>query len=138
MSVAQSATSFDGFSIVGKWKYTGTRYEDYIYGNCEIEEEYNADGDEEYLVLNADGSGYWMYSEDGEWYSGDEFTYTFANGVLVRTDEKYEDEITTRLVEITPNGIAIVRTSGDDSYHPVTGQCWWYWLQWDTYERVVE
>lgn len=137
INVAQSATSFDGFSIVGKWKYTGARYEDYIYGNCEIEEEYNADGAEEYLVLNADGSGYWMYSsENDELHSGGEFPYTFTNGVLVRTDEY--DGVITRLVELTSSGIALVRTYGGDDWNPVTNQCWYHGLQWDTYERVVE
>lgn len=135
VSVTQSATSFDGFSIVGKWKYTGTRYEDYMYGNCETEEEYEYM--DEYMVLNADGTGNWLYYEDGDWYEGDTFSYTFANGVFTRIEDEY-DETTVRLIEFTSKGIAIVRTYGSNDWNPITNQYWYYGLQWDNYERVVE
>lgn len=137
VSVTQSATSFDGFSIVGKWKYTGTRYEDYMYGNCETEEEYEYM--DEYMVLNADGTGNWLYHEDGDgdWYEGGTFSYTFANGVFTRIGDEY-DATTVRLIEFTSKGIAIVRTYGIYDWNPITNQYWYYGLQWDNYERVVE
>ena len=136
--VTQSGTSaaqFNAFSLVGKWKYTHYEWWELDEGRTE-EGEWNpiSEGRFEYLNFKADGTGFWSYIEDEEYYEGSHFTYTFNNGVLKIVDTEYEEDRETTLIEITPEGIVEIDSYAGE-WNTTTKKCLSYEYEHKTYVK---